>query len=293
MSVNDLVVQGAEPLYFLDYYGCGKLDIAVAAEVVKGIAVGCRQAGCALIGGETAEMPGMYQPGAHRRTKGNPSDSLTTTSPAPYFPTAMARAGDYDVAGFAVGAVERAQLLPRNDITQGDVLLGLPSTGLHSNGFSLVRAVVARAGASYDAPCPWDARTTLGRALLTPTALYAREVLPAARGGLVKAMAHITGGGFVDNVPRALPASLGARIDVERWALPPVFRWVMRAGAIAPGEMVRTFNCGIGMVLVVAEDKVSAAVQALVQAGQKEVYTIGEVVASPGVEILNTDLWKE
>jgi len=263
MSVNDLVVQGAEPLYFLDYYGCGKLDIAVAAEVVKGIAAGCQKAGCALIGGETAEMPGMYQP------------------------------GDYDVAGFAVGAVERTQLLPRNDIAQGDVLLGLPSTGLHSNGFSLVRAVVARAGASYDAPCPWDAHTTLGRALLTPTALYAREVLPAARGGLVKAMAHITGGGFVDNVPRALPASLGARIDVGRWALPPVFRWVMRAGAIVPGEMVRTFNCGIGMVLVVAEDKVLAAVQALVQAGQKEIYTIGEVVASPGVEILNTDLWKE
>ncbi|KAI0003777.1 aminoimidazole ribonucleotide synthetase [Russula compacta] len=244
MSVNDLVVQGAEPLYFLDYYGCGKLDVAVAAEVVKGIAVGCQQAGCALIGGETAEMPGMYQ------------------------------SGDYDLAGFAVGAVERAQLLPRNDIVQGDVLLGLPSTGLHSNGFSLVRAVVARTGTSYAAPCPWG-------------------VLPAARAGLVKAMAHITGGGFVDNVPRALPASLGARIDVGRWALPPVFRWVMRAGAIEPREMVRTFNCGIGMVLVVAADKVGDVVQALVQAGQKEVYTIGEVVASPGIEILNTEGWKE
>jgi phosphoribosylamine--glycine ligase/phosphoribosylformylglycinamidine cyclo-ligase len=205
----------------------------------------------------------------------------------------VAAAGDYDLAGFAVGAVERAQLLPRNDVIQGDVLLGLPSTGLHSNGFSLVRAAVAQTGAFYAAPCPWDARTTLGRALLTPTALYARTVLPAARAGLVKAMAHITGGGFVDNVPRALPASLGARIDVAQWALPPVFRWVMRAGAIAPGEMTRTFNCGIGMMLIVARDKVGDALQVLAQAGQTEVYTIGEVVASPGVEILNADLWKE
>ena len=206
----------------------------------------------------------------------------------------MARAGDYDLAGFAVGAVERSQLLPRNgDIVQGDVLLGIPSTGLHSNGFSLVRAAVARTGASYAAPCPWDPHTTLGRALLAPTALYARGVLPAARAGLVKAMAHITGGGFVDNVPRALPASLGARIDVAKWALPPVFRWVMRAGAVVPGEMVRTLNCGVGMVLVVAEDKVGEALRVLGQAGQTEVYTIGEVVASPGVEILNTEQWKE
>jgi phosphoribosylamine--glycine ligase/phosphoribosylformylglycinamidine cyclo-ligase len=201
--------------------------------------------------------------------------------------------GDYDLAGFAVGAVERAQLLPHDDIVQGDVLLGLPSTGLHSNGFSLVRAAVARKGISYAAPCPWDAHTTLGRALLTPTALYARPVLPAARAGLIKAMAHITGGGFVENVPRALPVSLGARIDVARWALPPVFRWVMHAGEIVPGEMARTFNCGIGLVLVVAKDKVGTAVQALGQAGQKEVYTIGEVVGSPGVEILNAELWKE
>lgn len=173
------------------------------------------------------------------------------------------------------------------------MLLGLPSTGLHSNGFSLVRAATARTGTSYAAPCPWDAQTTLGRALLTPTALYARPVLPAARAGLVKAMAHITGGGFVENVPRALPRSLGARIDVARWALPPVFRWVMRAGAVAPQEMARTFNCGIGMVLVVAEDKVGDALQALALAGQKEVHTIGEVVASPGIEILNTETWRE
>ena len=213
--------------------------------------------------------------------------TLTTT------PTTVAGAGDYDVAGFAVGAVERTQLLPRDDIVQGDVLLGLPSTGLHSNGFSLVRAAVSLAGISYATPCPWDANTTLGRALLTPTALYARTVLPSAREGLIKAMAHITGGGFVENVPRALPKSLGARIDAAKWALPPVFRWVMHAGTIAPSEMVRTFNCGIGMVLVVPGDKVHAAVQALGNAGQNEVYTIGEVVGSPGVEILNTDLWKE
>ncbi|KAH8990162.1 aminoimidazole ribonucleotide synthetase [Lactarius hatsudake] len=259
MSVNDLLVQGAEPLYFLDYYACGKLEVALAADVVKGIAQGCQQAGCALIGGETAEMPGMYPP------------------------------GDYDLAGFAVGAVERAQLLPRDDVCPGDLLLGLPSTGLHSNGFSLVRAVLARAGASYASPCPWDdndaagAATTLGRALLTPTAIYARQVLPAARAGLVKAMAHITGGG----------GRLGARIDARAWVLPPVFRWLMRAGGIAAGEMARTFNCGIGLVLVVARDEADAAVRALVDAGQREVYTIGEVVASPGVEILNTESWND
>lgn len=208
--------------------------------------------------------------------------------------TTILSAGDYDLAGFAVGAVERGLLLPRNDIAPGDVLLGLPSTGLHSNGFSLVSAVLARTDTAYSAPCPWDASTTLGRALLAPTAIYARGVLPAARAGsIIKAMAHITGGGFVDNVPRALPASLGARIDVARWTLPPVFRWLMRAGAIAPSEMVRTFNCGIGMVLVVAQDKVGDAIRALEDAGQKEVYTVGEVVASPGIEILNTDLWKE
>ncbi|KAH9081557.1 aminoimidazole ribonucleotide synthetase [Lactarius deliciosus] len=242
MSVNDLLVQGAEPLYFLDYYACGKLDVALAADVVKGIAQGCQQAGCALIGGETAEMPGMYPP------------------------------GDYDLAGFAVGAVERAQLLPRDDVCPGDLLLGLPSTGLHSN-WLLPRA-------SYASPCPWNdndaagATATLGRALLTPTAIYARQpwrTSPAA--------------GFVDNVPRALPGGrLGARIDARAWVLPPVFRWLMRAGGIAAGEMARTFNCGIGLVLVVARDEADAA---------REVYTIGEVVASPGVEILNTESWNE
>jgi phosphoribosylamine--glycine ligase/phosphoribosylformylglycinamidine cyclo-ligase len=213
-----------------------------------------------------------------------------------------ATTGDYDLAGFAVGAVERTQLLPRDDIRPGDVLLGLPSTGLHSNGFSLVRAVLARTGTSYASPCPWDdnaagattTTTTLGRALLAPTAIYIRSVLPVVRERLVKAMAHITGGGFVDNVPRALPGgTLGARIDARAWTLPPVFRWLMRAGGIATGEMARTFNCGIGLVLVVAREDADAAVRALVNAGQDEVYTIGEVVASPGVEIVNDESWKE
>jgi phosphoribosylamine--glycine ligase / phosphoribosylformylglycinamidine cyclo-ligase len=203
-----------------------------------------------------------------------------------------------------VGAVERTRLLPRDDISPGDILLGLPSTGLHSNGFSLVRAVLARAFSAtttaahphshlYSSPCPWDSTTTLGQALLTPTAIYAREILPAARAGLIKAMAHITGGGFVDNVPRALPKSLGARIDVGKWSLPPVFRWLIRAGEIAPSEMVRTFNCGVGMVLVVSRDEVGAAMQTLRDAGQKEVYTVGEVVGSPGIEVVNVELWKE
>ena len=213
----------------------------------------------------------------------------------------LAITGDYDLAGFAVGAVERAQLLPRDNVRRGDVLLGLPSTGLHSNGFSLVRAVVARTGVSYASPCPWDdsdndnaaSTTTLGHALLTPTAIYTRHVLPAVREGHIKAMAHITGGGFVDNVPRALPkGTLGARIDARSWTLPPVFHWLMRAGGVSVSEMVRTFNCGIGLVLVVAREDADAAVRALVNGGQDKVYTIGEVVASQGVEILNTESWK-
>ncbi|KAG8680743.1 Bifunctional purine biosynthetic protein ade1, partial [Ceratobasidium sp. 395] len=184
MSVNDLVVQGAEPLYFLDYYGCSKLDVPVAAQVIKGIAAGCSEAGCALIGGETAEMPGMYHE------------------------------GDYDLAGFAVGAVDRHLLLPKPNISPGDVLLGLPSSGLHSNGFSLVRKIIARAGLSYTDPCPWSPSTTLGTALLTPTTIYVRTLLPAIRASALKGLAHITGGGFVENIPRVLPSGTGARLDV-------------------------------------------------------------------------------
>ncbi|KAI5836496.1 aminoimidazole ribonucleotide synthetase [Schizophyllum commune Tattone D] len=260
MSVNDLLVQGAEPLFFLDYYGCSSLSVPVATQVVSGIAAGCRLANCALIGGETAEMPGMYAP------------------------------GDYDLAGFAVGAVERDAILPKPDIRAGDVLLGLSSSGPHSNGFSLIRKVVERAGVAYGSPAPWDGSTTLGSALLTPTRIYVRQVLPIAQKGLLKGMSHITGGGFIENVPRVLPKGSGAAIDAAAWPLPPVFRWLMQAGNIAPLEMARTFNCGIGLVLVVAPEQVEAATAALA-GGDATVYRMGEVTATPGVEMRNLESW--
>ncbi|KAG8697974.1 hypothetical protein FRC09_007523 [Ceratobasidium sp. 395] len=257
MSVNDLVVQGAEPLYFLDYYGCSKLDVPVAAQVIKGIAAGCSEAGCALIGGETAEMPGMYHE------------------------------GDYDLAGFAVGAVDRHLLLPKPNITPGDVLLGLPSSGLHSNGFSLVRKIIARAGLSYTDPCPWSSSTTLGTALLTPTTIYVRTLLPAIRASALKGLAHITGGGFVENIPRVLPSGTGARLDVTSYPYPEIFRWLAKAGGVEPLEMARTFNCGIGMVVVVGKDDVEKAKELIGGA----VYRIGEVVEGQGVEIVGLDTW--
>ncbi|RDX50484.1 aminoimidazole ribonucleotide synthetase [Lentinus brumalis] len=262
MSVNDLLVQGAEPLYFLDYFACSKLDVQTASRVIKGIADGCVQAGCALIGGETAEMPSMYH------------------------------GDDYDLAGFAVGAVERDQILPQRTIAPGDVLLGLPSSGVHSNGFSLVRKVVARSGLSYADPCPWDASMTLGRALLEPTRIYIKSVLPVAQAGLLKGMSHITGGGFVENIPRVLPAGLGCFIDASTWELPPVFRFLMQHGGVEPLEMARTFNNGLGMVLVVAPDAVPHAVEALQSAGEKNVFRIGEVTAQPGVEMRNLSAWR-
>ncbi|KAK7064022.1 Phosphoribosylformylglycinamidine cyclo-ligase [Favolaschia claudopus] len=261
MSVNDLLVQGAEPLYFLDYYGCSKLDVAVAAQVVQGIAEGCRQAGCALIGGETAEMPGMYHD------------------------------GDYDLAGFAVGAVERHLLLPKRNIIAGDVLLGIASSGLHSNGFSLVRKIVSISGLDYSSPCPWDAQTTLGRALLEPTVIYIKQVLPAAKVGLLKGMSHITGGGFIENIPRVLPKDLGCYIDASTWSLPPMFRFLMKHGGVEPFEMARTFNNGLGMVCVVSHKDVEVAIDALQRSGHAKVYKIGEVVATPGVEMRNLDAW--
>ncbi|RDB29631.1 Bifunctional purine biosynthetic protein ADE1 [Hypsizygus marmoreus] len=260
MSVNDLLVQGAEPLYFLDYYGCGKLDIDVASQVVKGIAEGCRQAGCALIGGETAEMPGMYSE------------------------------GDYDLAGFAVGAVERNMILPANNIAAGDVLLGISSSGIHSNGFSLVRKVVARSGLDYSSPCPWDDKSTLGRALLEPTRIYVSQVLPAAKAGLLKGMSHITGGGFIENVPRVLPKNLGCYIDASAWPLPPVFKFLMKHGGVEPLEMARTFNNGLGMIIIVAPNDVDATLEVL-RKGQAGVYRVGEVIAKPGVEMRNLDVW--
>jgi phosphoribosylformylglycinamidine cyclo-ligase len=248
MSVNDLVVQGAEPLFFLDYFACGKLTPEVGAQVVKGVAQGCREAGCALIGGETAEMPGLY------------------------------KAGDYDLAGFAVGAVERDAVLPRG-VAAGDVVLGLASSGLHSNGFSLARKVVETSGSSWDAPCPFVPGVTLGEAMLTPTRIYVRSCLAAIREtGGVKALAHITGGGITENVPRVLPASFGVRIDLARVPVLPVFKWLAGTGGIAELEMLRTFNCGIGMVAIVAPSNGDTVTAVLTREGES-VTRLGEVVA--------------
>ncbi len=248
MCVNDIVVQGAQPLFFLDYYATGKLKVEAARAVIAGIAEGCRQADCALIGGETAEMPGMYGE------------------------------GDYDLAGFAVGAVERDGLLPRPDIAPGDVVLGLASSGAHSNGFSLVRKIVSVNGLAYDAPAPFDTTRPLGEALLTPTRIYVRACLAAIRAGGVKGLAHITGGGLVDNVPRVLPPDCVARLDAAAWQLPPVFRWLAEAGGVPVHEMSRTFNCGIGMVLVCAADDAARLGDVLRQQGES-VAVIGRIEA--------------
>ncbi|KAJ2727157.1 Bifunctional purine biosynthetic protein ade1 [Coemansia sp. Benny D115] len=247
MQVNDIVVQGAEPLFFLDYYACGHLDVEATRDFVRGVADGCLQAGCALIGGETAEMPGLYSE------------------------------GDYDVAGFAVGAVERTEILPRtSEIGAGDVLVGMASSGVHSNGFSLVRKIVAHAGLDFHSPCPWKEGSSVGQALLTPTRIYVKPLLPLVRSQLVKGMAHITGGGFTDNIPRVLPGNVGALVDAATWELPPVFRWLKKAGGVAAEEMARTFNCGIGMVLVVAPEHAAEVVTALNASGE-EAYVIGKL----------------
>ena len=248
MSVNDLVVQGAEPLFFLDYFACGKLDPKIGASVVKGVAEGCRQAACALIGGETAEMPGVY------------------------------RGDDYDLAGFAVGAVERNAVLPRSDVAAGDVLLGIASSGVHSNGFSLVRKVVAKSKLKWNAAAPFDSKRKLGPAVLTPTRIYVKSCLAAIRETkAVKALAHITGGGFPDNIPRVLPKGLGARIDLAQVPVLPVFQWLAKAGGIAEPEMLRTFNCGIGMIAVVAPRKADAVAAVLKREGER-VVRLGQVL---------------
>ena len=250
MSVNDLVVQGAEPLFFLDYFATGKLDPEIGAEVVKGIAEGCRQAGCALIGGETAEMPGVYH------------------------------GDDYDLAGFAVGAVERGAILPRNDIRAGDVILGIASSGVHSNGYSLVRKVVAKSKLKWSAPAPFDKKKKLGAAVLTPTRIYVKSCLAAIRETkAVKALAHITGGGFPDNIPRVLPKNVGARIDMARIPVLPVFQWLAKTGGIAEKEMLRTFNCGIGMIAVV-EARAADKVAAILKREGESVVHLGELVAA-------------
>jgi phosphoribosylformylglycinamidine cyclo-ligase len=249
MSVNDLVVQGAEPLFFLDYFATGRLSVDIAETVIAGIAEGCRQAGCALIGGETAEMPGMYAD------------------------------GDYDLAGFAVGAVERDGVLPRRDVGAGDVLLGLASSGVHSNGFSLVRKVIERAGLGWDAPAPFAIATTLGEALTVPTRIYVRPVLAAIREtGAVKALAHVTGGGFVDNIPRVLPPATSAVVNLAAVPVPPVFGWLSRTAGIEQSEMVRTFNCGIGMVAVVAGADADRVAAVLAREGET-VIRLGRLVA--------------
>ncbi len=250
MCVNDLVVQGAEPLFFLDYYAAGKLDPEVGFGIVKGIAEGCRQAGCALIGGETAEMPGLYA------------------------------GGDYDLAGFSVGAVERDGLLPRDDIAEGDVLLGLASSGVHSNGFSLVRKVVADARLGWDQPAPFAPDRPLGAALLEPTRIYVKSVLRAIREtGAVKALAHITGGGLTENLPRVLPAGVAADVDLSSFGLPPVFGWLSQTAGIVEAEMLRTFNCGVGMVIVVAQDQAEAVEQTLGGCGETA-WRLGRIAAS-------------
>ncbi len=248
MSVNDILVHGAEPLFFLDYFACGRLDVDVAADVVKGIAVGCEQAGCALIGGETAEMPGMYA------------------------------AGEYDLAGFAVGVVEKSAIIDGRSIVAGDALLGLASSGPHSNGFSLVRRILAVAHADLSATVSRDDARPLGEALLAPTRIYVKPLLALARAMRVKGMAHITGGGLVENVPRVLPPNVQARIDRTRWPRPAIFDWLQRHGNVTDDEMHRVFNCGIGMVVVVAAEDAERASTHLAQHGET-VYRIGEIAA--------------
>ena len=247
MCVNDLLAQGAEPLLFLDYYATGKLEVEAAAAVIAGIAEGCRQAACALVGGETAEMPGMYA------------------------------GGDYDMAGFCVGAVDRDKVLPRlGDQRPGDVMIGVGSSGPHSNGYSLVRRIVERSGLAWDAAAPFAQGQTLAEALLTPTRIYIRSVLPQLKAGRVKGLAHITGGGLVENPPRAIAEGLAPRFDWNAWAAPPVFDWLQQTGGVAIEEMRRTFNCGLGLVLIAAPADASAVLEGLVAAGEDAV-VVGEL----------------
>ena len=267
MCVNDLVVQGAEPLLMLDYFATGKLDVTLATAVVEGIAKGCQEAGCALVGGETAEMPGMYA------------------------------AGDYDLAGFAVGAVERGKVLTGEAVRPGDAVLGLAASGLHSNGFSLVRRIVEERALDYGERAAFDPARSLADALLAPTRIYVQGCLALARAGLARAFAHITGGGLIENIPRVLPPGSAAELDARRWPLPPLFAWLKRTAKIPSRELARTFNCGIGMVAIVPARDAEAAGAILRQAGQT-VYRIGAVASRPESEpeviIANTDAaWRD
>jgi len=258
MCVNDLVVQGAEPLFFLDYFATGRLSVDAAARVIAGIAKGCELAGCALVGGETAEMPGMYGD------------------------------GDYDLAGFSVGAAERADLLPK-PVGAGDVVLGLASSGVHSNGFSLVRRVVEVSGLGWADPAPFAPGKTLAEALLAPTRIYVKSLLALHRAGLLQAAAHITGGGLPGNLPRVLPEATRAVISGEGWALPAVFGWMARTGGVAPEEMLRVFNCGIGMAIVIKPENVEAAT-ALLQAQGETVHRLGAIESCEGEAEVRIDL---
>ncbi|MET0183812.1 MAG: phosphoribosylformylglycinamidine cyclo-ligase, partial [Caulobacterales bacterium] len=250
MCVNDLLAQGAEPLVFLDYFATGKLNADEAIVIVRGIAEGCRQAGCALAGGETAEMPGMY------------------------------RQGDYDLAGFSLGAAERGTLLPRMDAQKaGDVLIALPSSGPHSNGYSLIRRIVEHAGAKWDQPAAFAPGKTLAEALLEPTRIYVKSVLPAMRAGLTKGAAHITGGGLIENPPRAIAAGLAPKIDWNAWRVPPVFEWLQKAGGVSDHEMRRTFNCGAGFLLIAGAHDANALLRELKARGE-EAFVCGELIAA-------------
>jgi phosphoribosylformylglycinamidine cyclo-ligase len=256
MCVNDIIVQGAEPLFFLDYFASGKLDEKIVSAVVQGIAEGCTQSGCALIGGETAEMPGLYAP------------------------------GDFDIAGFGIGAAERGTLLPRPGLKPGDLVFGLQSSGVHSNGFSLVRRIVARSGLGWDAPAPFDSQHSLAAVLLTPTRLYVRPLLDAlkrTRG--IHALAHITGGGYPDNLPRVLDSALAVSLDLNAFSPQPVFSWLASAGNLDEAEMLRTFNCGFGMAAFVSADHEKEAREALASAGLSPVL-IGELVLAEGERLV-------
>jgi phosphoribosylformylglycinamidine cyclo-ligase len=256
MCVNDIIVQGAEPLFFLDYFATGRLDVDTGRAIVEGIAEGCRIAGCALIGGETAEMPGMY----HDK--------------------------DYDLAGFAVGAAERGTLLPRPDVQAGDAIVAIASSGVHSNGFSLVRKIVDISGIDWYLPAPFDPGRTLSGALLTPTRIYVKPILSALKAGIpLKALAHITGGGFIDNIPRVLPDAVAAHIDLNAVAVPKVFGWLARVGGMGEREMLRTFNCGVGMICVIAADEAERLVDHLNAQGEKAI-VIGKITERTGEPVI-------
>jgi phosphoribosylformylglycinamidine cyclo-ligase len=258
MCVNDLIVQGAEPLFFLDYFATSKLEPAVGAAIVKGIAEGCKQAGCALIGGETAEMPGLYQN------------------------------KDYDLAGFSVGAAERGELLPKSTLKSGDIILGLPSSGVHSNGYSLVRKVTELSGLTWQDQAPFDESQTMAEAFLEPTKIYVKPILSALKQGIdIKALCHITGGGFYENIPRVLSKGLGAKIDLNAWQPLPIFEWLSKTGGIEPREMLRTFNCGIGMVLALDAEQMQLCKETLHKAGC-EAIIIGEITEDENGEVVTS-----